>query len=177
MARDIHAHAPSEWGHRLGVGGIELVPVEVAASFGTAVVQETFRHNKVRTLPPIVAFKAPACFTGSSCANNDEDALNTPSFPSPFLTLCPVPLEVADREVNKTTMDALLCESTLAMEAHKKHDGRTASYLPYCQLGDVPVLHIASHINATAVFQVLAMAQTRIWGVQSILAVIGTGGP
>ena len=25
---------------------------------------------------------------GSSCANNGKDALDTPSFPSPFLTLC-----------------------------------------------------------------------------------------
>eukprot|EP00959_Pyramimonas_sp_CCMP1952_P126512 2646087-Pyramimonas_sp.AAC.1 len=28
---------------------------------------------------------------GSSCANNGKDALNTPSFSSPVLTLCPVP--------------------------------------------------------------------------------------
>eukprot|EP00959_Pyramimonas_sp_CCMP1952_P164098 3430859-Pyramimonas_sp.AAC.2 len=32
-----------------------------------------------------------ASFYGSSCANHGKGALNTPSFPSPFLTLCPAP--------------------------------------------------------------------------------------
>jgi len=104
IAHEIETHAPSEWNSRNG--GIELLPVEVAASFGTAMVKEVGRHSKV-----------------------------------------------AETEVNKTTMDALLCESTLAMEVHKKRDGRTASHLPYCQLGDVPLVHISSHINSTTVLQ------------------------